>query len=770
VHRLVSYPSDAVRQTPVLILCLATLAAVCTFLVGSAESSITWRGDFETGTLSQWSALQAKDASRATVQSTVVHQGRYATRIEVRPGDNNVAGSGTGERTEVYASRTTTDGYEGQETYWAWSVFFPSSFDAPGGAWNAFTQFHHTGSTGQTNIHFAVDDMSSLVLRAMGGDFANPVRKDFTLAPLQKGRWYDFVFHVKWSPNPGVGFVQVWVNGAEVVPKTMTPTLYPGEGVYLKQGYYRSAYSGTTVLYLDGTRKGSSYDEVSSEFGSVAPAPAPLTVAQSIANGATLSGTVPWTATASQQSISQVRFQVDGTLVGTDTSAPFTRSLDTSALPNGSHAFTVEATSTAGAVAKSTVTAVVGNTVVPLSITQSFQDGQTLSGTVKWSATPSGKSVSRIEFTIDGRAAATEREAPYEISLDTTQLANRAHSFGVTAYASDGTTTASTVTASVSNTAPTTLSVTQNVSDGMRLGGTYDWVATPRGSAVRRVDFWIDGRRVAREHRSPFEHGVETTRLDDGRHAFAVEAVAVDGSSQKASAEVLVANDATSARKAPAPTAPAKPAPAPTAPEETLGVTQTVSDGQTLSGRVAWTASTSGVKASRVEFSIDGRLVSTERLEPYVAFGDQGTLDTTRLSDGAHILAAKAFAADGSTDQATANVTVANAVQSSTPSAVEAPSTDATSASPIVSTIEDGQTLTGQLPWRVSVNDIEVARVEFLIDGELEWTERRVPYEYGGDRRLDTGTLTTGRHVLGVRIVSTSGDVTKIDLRVTITR
>ena len=38
------------------------------------------------------------------------------------------------------------------------------------GLWNIFTQFHHTGSSGQSNIEFTVKDNSTLVLISNSGD------------------------------------------------------------------------------------------------------------------------------------------------------------------------------------------------------------------------------------------------------------------------------------------------------------------------------------------------------------------------------------------------------------------------------------------------------------------------------------------------------------------------------------------------------------------------------------------------------------------------
>lgn len=254
-----------VRKGPLiafsLLLSLLVLTGASTAGSGASEATTGWRGDFETGDQSQWKAVQAKAHSRITVQSTVVREGRYAARVEVRRGDNNVAGSGSGERSELFIGSSTTGGFEGQEQYWAWSTYFPPDFDAPVGLWNAFTQFHHSGTTGQVNVQFAVADRKRIELRVLGGSVSAPARRDLVLARLMRGHWYDFVFHVKWS-STRAGFVEVWVNGLRVVKKSSMPTLYSGQAVYLKHGYYRRPYGGTTVVYHDGMRRGSRLSEV----------------------------------------------------------------------------------------------------------------------------------------------------------------------------------------------------------------------------------------------------------------------------------------------------------------------------------------------------------------------------------------------------------------------------------------------------------------------------------------------------------------------------
>jgi hypothetical protein len=45
------------------------------------------------------------------------------------------------------------------------------------------------------------------------------------------------------------------VNGRIRIPKTHLPTLYRGQGVYVKQGFYRAHSNLTTTIYHDALRR-----------------------------------------------------------------------------------------------------------------------------------------------------------------------------------------------------------------------------------------------------------------------------------------------------------------------------------------------------------------------------------------------------------------------------------------------------------------------------------------------------------------------------------
>jgi hypothetical protein len=257
------------RRVACLVASIVATLALSSF-AGVAEAALSWRGDFETGSFAQWldgGGIQALQGPADVVQDRV-RDGAYAARFEVRPNsDPNADG---GDRSELLYD---TQEDEGDESWWAWSTYFGDDFNPnPDTHWNIFTQWHHNGSTGQANVNFEVNTRYApwkIQMRTFGGQ-ADKNQQIFLLADLERNRWYDFVFHVRWAPD-NTGFVEVWLNGVPVVPLTHRPTTYAGEGVYLKQGLYRGPSGLTSALYLDGTRRGTSFDDVTAPIPALQP-------------------------------------------------------------------------------------------------------------------------------------------------------------------------------------------------------------------------------------------------------------------------------------------------------------------------------------------------------------------------------------------------------------------------------------------------------------------------------------------------------------------
>jgi Synergist-CTERM protein sorting domain-containing protein len=92
---------------------------------------------------------------------------------------------------------------------------------------------------------------------------------------LVAGAWHDFVLHVKWSLDATQGFVELFYDGALVVPKTSVRTMYATQdgagndlmplGSFIHQGLFLGApVAGkpTEVLYVDGTVEATAKEDV----------------------------------------------------------------------------------------------------------------------------------------------------------------------------------------------------------------------------------------------------------------------------------------------------------------------------------------------------------------------------------------------------------------------------------------------------------------------------------------------------------------------------
>jgi hypothetical protein len=243
---------------------VATVAVAVALLVELwASRDASGRGphrlDFETGDLSQYDSAERARDDRIRVVRSPRRQGRYAARFEVRGGDTQAAT--TGIRAELIAER---DGGRkvgaGDERWYRWSTLFPRGY-ALTDEWQTFVQWKNDG-TGSPPLAMTVSG-DEIVL---SGGKQNGFR-EFWKAPIDRGSWHDFVAHVRWSPRPRRGLVELWHNGRRVVRRARAATLYrdaDGRAIrnYLKIGLYRSsAIRRTQVLYHDGlfvarTRRG----------------------------------------------------------------------------------------------------------------------------------------------------------------------------------------------------------------------------------------------------------------------------------------------------------------------------------------------------------------------------------------------------------------------------------------------------------------------------------------------------------------------------------
>ncbi|MGZ4228367.1 MAG: heparin lyase I family protein [Solirubrobacteraceae bacterium] len=232
-------------------------------------------GDFETGNVSQWPFEPLEGTGSITVGTSAsqpVKQGTYSAKFVT------TAGTGTA-RAELNASQAQTGGYPGQEWYYGWWSYFPSINGQPqqwwsnGGDWNDIVQFQSVDWTAW--MYLGVDQGNytpgSTSIFLNWGD-AGPSRRHLIVAnPIQYDHWYHFVLHAKWSIDPAVGFIELDVDGVNVIPRTMGPTLYgttvthnPADtapGSYAELDLYHGATSFTNTVIHDGFCRAATYTD-----------------------------------------------------------------------------------------------------------------------------------------------------------------------------------------------------------------------------------------------------------------------------------------------------------------------------------------------------------------------------------------------------------------------------------------------------------------------------------------------------------------------------
>ena len=172
--------------------------------------------------------------------------------------------------------------------------------------------------------------------------------------------------------------------------------------------------------------------------------------------GASIYGTTTVQASASaDKGVSKVEFYADGTLKGTDTAAPFSLSLDTTTMTNGSHAIKAKAYDTAGSTAEHQINIIVSNGEDPpptVAIT-SPAAGATVKGTAAITATASAdKGVVKVEFYVDDVLKGTDTSSPYSCDWDTKTAADGLHTIKVQAEDTIGQKTSATINVTVNNT------------------------------------------------------------------------------------------------------------------------------------------------------------------------------------------------------------------------------------------------------------------------------------------------------------------------------
>ena len=262
---------------------------------------------------------------------------------------------------------------------------------------------------------------------------------------------------------------------------------------------------------------------------------------------------------------------------------------------------------------------------------RAIRSGAVLRGRRPWAAVASGAPITRVDFLVDGKLRWRDRTKPFAFArgagVNSFLLRNGRHTLELRAYSRGGAWTRKRLVVRVANRPFTTRGVVAS-----SVLGVVPVQAKVAGAKARRVELWVDGKRVDHDTRAPYVFRWDSRRVGDGAHVVEVRARAVDGRTATSRRAVYVTNGVAGQ--------------APTV------ASQSLVDGQTVVGTIEWAADVRG-RVERVEFLVDGVVRKTLTAGPW-----SFSWDTAAESEGAHRVTVRA-AGGGKTADASVGVVVA---------------------------------------------------------------------------------------------------------------
>lgn len=187
---------------------------------------LLWSGDVETGDLSQfletpWNTVGGPPPK---IVQDPVRSGRYAVELALDGRTAPDDGICCGSRNEI--EPRFRDMVEGEDLWFAFSTYLDANFPTYYPEWQVIMQFKQNFD-GSPPLELSVADRE---FRIEGG-YGHPDGSRQFIEPVgnaDTGRWIDWIMHVKFSPDPAVGYVEVWRDGVLVLPRFAPPggTMY----------------------------------------------------------------------------------------------------------------------------------------------------------------------------------------------------------------------------------------------------------------------------------------------------------------------------------------------------------------------------------------------------------------------------------------------------------------------------------------------------------------------------------------------------------------
>lgn len=213
-----------------------------------------WRGDFETGDLSQWHYLINPDGIR--VQTECVYEGQYAAEITLN-GDARFLWHGNEALNRSELKFKPADTREGADVYVGWSFYLPRALSPArhefgywesSDSWQQQMRFNIHGET----LSFQASGADEVYWRLPGGASA--------------GVWHDLAMHIHFSSDPARGHVTIWHDGREVFRQFLQTRVNDTDDMFTQIGILRSREKTSETLLIDNARQASGPEQLLAAF------------------------------------------------------------------------------------------------------------------------------------------------------------------------------------------------------------------------------------------------------------------------------------------------------------------------------------------------------------------------------------------------------------------------------------------------------------------------------------------------------------------------
>lgn len=235
-------------------------------LIGFARSAtIMFVSNFDSG-FSEWNTEDLCCGHSGQIVSSPTRAGKGAMKITLNQNDDR--------RAEIKLGAVPAN----SEQWYGFSVFVPRQYKKDR-VHEIIAQWHGKPdrNLGESNVRPPLaldieDDKFGLINHWDANrnlEKSNIPEQEWDLGTIQKGKWTDWVFHVKWSYKSD-GLIEVWKDGNLAVRKTGPNSYNDEKGPYFKMGVYKNRWgSGVSerTLYFDEVRIG----DPSAGYSSVAP-------------------------------------------------------------------------------------------------------------------------------------------------------------------------------------------------------------------------------------------------------------------------------------------------------------------------------------------------------------------------------------------------------------------------------------------------------------------------------------------------------------------